>query len=278
MVARKFSFLIAGFVAVILITPVYTIACSCITSYKPWIAVFSDADAVFTGRVHSVIPHSKAKRRDDDSRGDHTVTFEVIKKYKGLEPSTRLISLESDYDSSSCSFAVDSRKGPRRGEEWIIVAHRSDVPQMFFGGSCNESRKIRGKQDLINIESHAFKFSERQGVIGAVVRNYMHMVKETEVTLSGEGISKTQRVDEDGYYWFPLENPGEYTITARIPFQTSLIGAALFPKIFKVLDSETEFSYTVNLESGQFHYNEVNVNDPKRDPFESFRISDKKTR
>lgn len=181
----------------IAVVPALAKACTCIESYAPWIAEFSEADAVFVGKVHSVIPI--ARKSEDSFLGDRIVTFEVGKKYKGVGSSTRLISLYADYNSSSCSFGVDSRKGPRKGEMWLVLAHKGDSPQMSFGGSCNASTKVDSKSIKI-IEAEAFKFPQKQGILGSVVRNYMSLAKNVEVSLRGEGIDSTLTVDADGYF------------------------------------------------------------------------------
>ena len=61
--------------------------------------------------------------------------------------------------------------------------------------------------------------------------------------------------------------PGTYSVTGKIPFRTTLINAVLFPETFDTSDAGTTFTYTVDIKSGEFHYNEVNVNDPRVDPF-----------
>jgi hypothetical protein len=249
--------------------PMMASACTCYASYSPWIADFSEADDVFTGKVNSVLPIKR--KRHEDFVGDRLVTFQVVKSYKGIASSTRLISLYSDYDSSSCSFGVDSRKGPRVGETWIVVANKTETPQMFFGGSCNASRKIRSDDQLKAIESEAFKFTQRQGIVGTVVRNYMNLAKEVEITLTGEGTNRTIKVDGDGYYWFPLERAGKFSVMGRIPFRTTLISAVLFPHAFGIAGTETRFTYTVDLKDDEYHYNEINVNDPSEDPFSKFK-------
>lgn len=236
-------------------------ACTCVASYSPWIAHFSNADAVFVGRVRAVIPVKR--KRDEVFLGDRIVTFEVSKAYKGIAASTRLISMYSDYGSTSCSFGVDSRKGPRVGEKWIVLAYTTETPQMFFGGSCNASRKIRSKAHLQAIEDEAFKFPQRHGVLGSVVLSYLTLAKDVEVTLKGGEVNMTLKVDAEGYYWFPLDRPGKYSVTGKIPFRTTLINAVLFPEIFEASNFGTTFTYNVDLKDGEYHYNELNVNEPR---------------
>ena len=255
--------------AVIFLLATIANACTCYASYSPWIADFSEADAAFVGKVNTVTPVKR--KRNETFVGDRLVTFEITKAYKGVAQSTRLISLYSDYDSSSCSFGVDSRNGPSVGETWIVIANKTETPQLFFGGSCNASRKIRSDDQLKAIESEAFKFPQRQGMVGSVVRNYMSLAKDVEITLTGDGINKTVKVDADGYYWFPLEKPGRYSITCRIPFRATLISAVLFPTTFEASGSGTIYSYTADLKEGEYHYNEINVNDPSEDPFSKFK-------
>jgi hypothetical protein len=149
---------------------------------------------------------------------------------------------------------------------------------MFFGGSCNASRKIRSNKQLRAIEEQAFKFPQRQGILGSVVLNYMNLAKDVELTIEGEGILETKKVDDDGYYWFPLERPGRYSLSARIPFHTTLIKAAQFPEFFESLGAETKFKYIVDLNEDEYHYNEVNVNAPHIDPFQKYRIPERKNK
>jgi hypothetical protein len=246
-----------------LIASIEVSACTCIESYSPWIAEFSDADAVFAGKVHSVTRLKRNRKSSGDFLGDRIVTFEIVKTYKGLPGSTRLISLYSDYDSTSCSFGVDDRRGPSVGEKWIVVANKTETPQMFFGGSCNPSRKIGSKRDLEAIEQEAFKFPERQGILGSVVLNYTALTKNAEVTISGEGVNKTSKVDSEGYYWFPLPRPGKYIVSVKVPFATTLINAVQFPETIDKSGANTTFNYTVQLKEAEFHYNELNVNEPR---------------
>lgn len=247
--------------AIAVIAPGAAIACTCVESYAPWIAEFSSSDVVFSGKTHSVIPIKR--NRDEDFRGDRLVTFEVEKRYKGLVASTKMISLYSDYNSTSCSFGVDSRKGPSVGETWIVFADKTETPQMFFGGSCNASRKIKSKEQLKAIEVEAFKFSERQGIVGSVVLNYMVLAKKVEVSLTGEGVNEIANVDADGYYWFPLPRPGKYVVSVKLPFSTTLINAVQFPETIDKSETNTTFVYTVQLKQDEFHYNELNVNEPR---------------
>lgn len=261
---RSFNVFSAGsIVAFLLFLPTVTYGCSCVESFAPWIAEFSNADAVFTGKVRSVLPVKRS--RDEEFVGDRLVTFEIAKAYTGVAGSTRLISLYSDYMATSCSFGVDDRKGPARGETWIVLAHKTDTPQMFFGGSCNASRKITSKNELLSIEREAFKFEQKQGIVGSVKLNYTELAKDVEVSLVGEGVNETAKVDANGYYWFPLKRPGRYTVTATIPFRTTLIDAVYFPQSFDKLGSQTRFTYSVDLKDGEYHYNEVNVNELRKD-------------
>ena len=141
---------------------------------------------------------------------------------------------------------------------------------MFFGGSCDSSSKVSSK-GLKNFETEVFKFPQKQGILGSVVRNYMSLVKDVEVTLQGEGTTQTTKVDAEGYYWFPLEKPSRYTVTGRIPFYTTLISAVWFPSVFESSESGTIYTYTIDLKEGEYHYNEVNVNDPSEDPFSKYK-------
>lgn len=259
------AFLGCVFVATLVFAAMTVTACTCVRSYAPWVAEFSEANAVFVGKVRSVTPISR--QSEDSVRGDRIVTFEVAKKYKGIESSTRLISLYADYDSSSCSFRADSRMVPRRGETWIVLGSHLNSPQMSFGGSCNSSQRVKSKEQLSAIEREAFKFQEPQGIVGSVVQNYMTLMKNVEVSIVGDGVAKTVSVDSEGYFWFPLLQPGKYTIRGIIPFRTSLIGAVYWPETFDAKDSQTIFIYHVDLKAGEYHYNELNVNDPPKDPF-----------
>lgn len=263
MIKLSTVFSVSFLVGAALFVPGVVNACTCVESFAPWIAEFSNSDAVFTGKVRAVIPIKFS--RDEEFVGDRIVTFEIVKAYKGIPSSTRLISLYSDYATTSCGFWVDDRKGPRKGETWIVLANRAATPQMFFGGSCNASRKIESKKHLLSIEDEAFKFQQRQGIVGSVKLNYMTLAKDVELLLVGEGVNERQKVDADGYYWFPLEQPGRYSLTATIPFRTTLIDAVHFPQSFDTAGAKTMFTYIVNLKEGEYHYNEVNVNEPKKD-------------
>lgn len=258
------GFCVSVLITAVLFGPVVANACTCVESYAPWIAEFSGADAVFAGKVRAVIPVKPS--RDENFVGDRIVTFEIAKAYKGVPSSTRLISLYSDYARTSCSFGVDGRRGPAKGETWIVLANSTGTPQMSFGGSCNASRRTRSKSDLLSIEKEAFKFQQQQGIVGSVKLNYTALAKDVEISLAGEGVNETAKVDVDGYYWFPLERPGRYSVTATIPFHTTLIDAVHFPQSFDQSGSQTRFSYTVDLKVGEYHYNEVNVNEHARIP------------
>ncbi len=258
-------------ISIVLFVPVVANACTCAESFAPWIAEFSNADAVFSGKVRSVIPVKRS--RGEDFVGDRLVTFEIAKAYKGVPGSTRLISLYSDYATTSCSFEVDDRKGPVKGETWIVLANRTETPQMSFGGSCNASRRIGSKSELLSIEKEAFKFRQQQGIVGSVKLNYTALAKDVEISLVGEGVNEKAKVDVDGYYWFPMERPGRYSVTATIPFHTTLIDAVHFPQSFDQSGSQTRFMYLVDLKVGEYHYNEVNVNEPRSVLFQNSRTS-----
>lgn len=250
-------------VVVILISAEVLNACTCISSYAPRIAEYSESNAVFVGKVQSVTKIRKSERAILGDGVDRIVTFRIEKNYKGIEPSTKLISLFADYNSTSCSFAVDDRNGPRVGETWIVFAYRfQDKHNMSFGGSCNSSNKLQSRNGPKEIEREIFKFREKQGILGSVVIDFTKLSREAEAVLIGEGIERTARVDSEGYFWFPLEKAGNYRVTIKVPFVTTLIDAAKFPDTVEKTISSTSFSYNVVLGENDFNYNELNVNKP----------------
>ncbi|MDM7921412.1 MAG: carboxypeptidase-like regulatory domain-containing protein, partial [Pyrinomonadaceae bacterium] len=259
----KRQFLFAAFVFIPFL-PASAEACSCRASFTPWLAELSDSNAVFVGKVRSVVKVDP----DDDGFGfvtpDRRVTFEIEKTYKGLDASIRLVSMYADYERTSCSFAVDDRKGPRVGEKWIVFASEMDTRgEMFFGGSCNASRKLNSTKQLASIEDGFNRLKGRQGIAGSIVLNYTKLATNFEVEIAGEGLKQRSKADADGYYWFPLEKPGRYTIRVILPFKTELFNAYNYPKSVESSPSATTIVYEVELRDGQFHYNEFNVSEPE---------------
>lgn len=245
----------ASIPAILLLSTTATVGCSCIVSYPPLLASYSSSDAVFVGKVRYVVKIPRAK--EQDFRGDRIVTFEVKSRYKGILPETKLVSLYADYESSSCSFFG---KGPRVGETWAVFADRmGEKPQMSFGGTCNRSNKIRSNDYAANFEKELFRFKEKQAIVGSILVNYLALANVVEAKVEGEGVSTIVNADSDGYFWFPLERPGTYRVTIKIPFAIKIYAVTRYPDKIDISKTESVLSYTVDLKEDQFDYNEVNV-------------------
>lgn len=242
----------------------YTFACSCRDSFTPLIVHYSRTNSVFVGKVMSIKKLGNIPK-EDIWRKNILVEFEIQKVFKGIEVSTKRISLITNTYAGTCG----SDKPPRIGQKWIVFVYKNEENNhLYFGGMCDASNYLETDSDLSYYEDKIASIKEKQAIIGTLVNDAKDKgIKNIEVTLEGEGQKFSTKTNENGLYYFPVSSKGNYKITINIPFPAYSLTSSFSVEDKLTKESADEYAkplndivtYYVQLKDNEFHYNEIDI-------------------
>ena len=197
-------------------------ACTCLDYGVPACSLFSNADAVFVGKIERIT--SAMGDRDESvqlggvgslsSRGSGLiwVHFTLEHAFKGVSGKTVKA---LTYRGTSCDLEV------KAGQRWLIFAHRNDETSNLSFGACGGNGGIEKNSPLI---AELEKLSNQSGPLsirGRVAENQYSSVKGARAVLTGNGLNLEAVTDDEGSYSFEVPRAGPYTVKVIVPFSAT---------------------------------------------------------
>ena len=199
-------------------------ACTCLDYGAPICSLFSNAEAVFVGKIQRIT--SAMGDRDESvqlggvgsisSRGGGLiwVHFTLEHAFKGVSGKT---ARALTYRGTSCDLEV------KEGQRWLIFAHRNDETNQLNFGACDGNQWIEKSSPLIAELEKLSKQSGALSIRGRVAEEQYSSVKDARAVLTGNGLTLETVTDGDGSYSFEVPGPGRYTVKVIVPFSASLM-------------------------------------------------------
>lgn len=199
-------------------------ACTCVDYGVPTCSLFSNADAVFVGKIERITSAMGDKDASVElggvgsisSRGSGLiwVHFTLDHAFKGVNGKTVKA---LTYRGTSCDLSV------KEGQRWLIFAHRDKETSNLSFGACDGNGTIEKNSPLIaeleKLSKHSGPFSIR----GRVAEQRYSNVKGARAVITGNGINLETVTDDDGSFSFDLPRAGSYTVKVIVPFSATLM-------------------------------------------------------
>src|SRR5215813_2587960 len=194
-------------------------ACTCLDYGVPPCTLFSEADAVFVGKIERIT----SAMGDNDasvqlggvgsisSRGSGLiwVHFTLEHAFKGV--SGKIIKALT-YRGTSCDLEV------KEGQRWLIFAHRDRETSNLSFGACDGNRGIEKDSPLIAELEKLSKQSGPLSIRGRVAEEQFSSVKGAKAVITSNGLNLQTVTDDDGSYSFEVPTAGPYTVKVIVPF------------------------------------------------------------
>lgn len=228
-------------------------ACSCIDSDVPFCALYTDAEAVFVGKVHkiSVIKKNSTATRNEKGQitelalGSAVIDFRIEKAFKGdLSGSVKIATTRG----TSCDIDIN------KGERWLIYAYENKQTGLLGIGFCSGSHRIDAQSEEISRLDTYSKGILKPRIIGKIFdRSRYEGVRNSQIEVTGKEFSFST---QSPYGWFEIEVPqnGIYEVKVTVPFNAKQSGQV--EPALKMLgkDNETIFTYQVEATNSRCNY------------------------
>ena len=199
-------------------------ACTCVDYGVPTCSLFSNADAVFVGRIEritSAIGDKDASVQlggvgSISSRGSGLiwVHFTLEHAFKGVNGKTVKA---LTYRGTSCDLGV------KEGQRWLIFAQRDEETSNLSFGACDGSGDIEKNSPLIAELEKLSKHSGPISISGRVAEQQFNNVKGAKAIITGNGLNLETVTDDEGSYSFEVPRAGQYRVKVIVPFSASLM-------------------------------------------------------
>ncbi|HKU73616.1 MAG TPA: carboxypeptidase-like regulatory domain-containing protein, partial [Pyrinomonadaceae bacterium] len=221
-------------------------ACTCVDYGVPTCSLFSNADAVFVGRIEritSAIGDKDASVQlggvgSISSRGSGLiwVHFTLEHAFKGVNGKTVKA---LTYRGTSCDLGV------KEGQRWLIFAQRDEETSNLSFGACDGSGDIEKNSPLIAELEKLSKHSGPISISGRVAEQQFNNVKGAKAIITGNGLNLETVTDDEGSYSFEVPRAGQYRVKVIVPFSASLMRRADDRPIDeKAEETQTVFEYS----------------------------------
>ncbi len=237
-----------------------TLACTCSDYGVPSCKRYSDADAVFVGKIERITSAADEKDASVTSKGLNSISwdslglivvhFKVEKSFKGVQSK---ILKALTYKGTSCDLKV------KKGQRWVVFASKDEETGFLSFGSCGGNYEIENNTDEPTEIGNISKGIVKANIIGRIAEDsFADGTKDIKVNLEGDGTNFSTVTDKNGYYKFANLQPGFYKVKLFIPFSA----AAFTNKNLKSLKStptetETVFEYEVEVQKGVCDYESI---------------------
>lgn len=199
-------------------------ACTCVDYGVPTCSLFSNADAVFVGKIERITSAMGDKDASVQlggigsisSRGSGLiwVHFTIEHAFKGVNGKTVKA---LTYRGTSCDLGV------KKGQRWLIFAHRDKETSNLSFGACDGNGTIEKNSPLIAELEKLSRHSGPISVRGQVTEQQFNKVKGAKAVITGNGVNLETVTDDEGSYSFEVPGAGQYTVKVIVPFSASLM-------------------------------------------------------
>jgi len=199
-------------------------ACTCLDYGAPTCALFSRSDAVFVGKIERITSAMGDKDASVQlggvgsisSRGSGLiwVHFTLEHAFKGVSGNTVKA---LTYRGTSCDLGV------KKGQRWLIFAHRDDETSKLNFGACEGNGVIEKNSPLIAEFEKLSKHSGPLSIRGRVAEQQYISVKGAKAVITGNGLNLETVTNEDGSFSFDVPSAGSYTVKVIVPFSATLM-------------------------------------------------------
>ena len=222
-----------------------SIACRLSESGEPSCALWTRADAVFSGKVLKVEGIPKGEGFPEGSK---KIRFQVLQNFKGVDnPTFAVVSPVLTGTVGADNF--------KKGETWIVYA-KNDI----VGKSFTEFRRVKvppkeacGELETLKDIIAGKTSAAIAGQIFSSARN-ADLSESEEITVEGNGKRFSAKTIANGIFNIPVPSAGTYQVELKFPYKASfkwdenLLGTSLTEGI------PTVFKYEVRLNDGDCHF------------------------
>ena len=202
------SVAVAGALSATLLVPSASDACSCSGFALPCDDAIWRADAVFVGRVESIVPEGTERR----------VELEGVEVFRG--PQASRMTIATGYSGGDCGYPF------RVGESYLVYASRASDGRLYTS-ICSRTRSVGEAADDIAYARSIARIDPRSTArlaghvqlweYAAPPVSQLKRVPGVRVTASGGGLTFTTRADDRGEFELDGLPLGEYEVTASAP-------------------------------------------------------------
>lgn len=221
-------------------------ACTCVDYGVPTCSLFSNADAVFVGKIERITSAIDDKNASVELGGVGSISsigsgliwvhFTLEHAFKGVNGKTVKA---LTYRGTSCDLGV------KKGQRWLIFAQRDDETSNLSFGACGGSGAIEKNSPLM---AELEKLSRQGGPIsirGRVAEEQFNNVKGAKAVITGNGLNLETVTDDNGSYSFEVPSAGQYTVKVIVPFSAALMRSPDDRPIdAKPEETQTAFEYS----------------------------------
>jgi hypothetical protein len=224
-------------------------ACQCAEHGTPVCASFWRSDAVFVGRLVSI---TSLKIKPD-------TTYKYVALNFVVEESLRGVSSKRVIVGTSTGNLCDSKF--EKGNRYLVYASLdTGANQLFTGGICSPTRRADNAEEVLQELRKLTRRNVTETISGRVVRRLYQGVPGIRIRVEGEGATLETISRKYGDFSFTLPGPGQFKVTAYVPYPTS--GSTYSDDVFltrQVTAELTTFTYDLNLKKNECHYLELDV-------------------
>lgn len=206
--------------AVLLVSPSLSHACSCVTA-SPICSAYWQTPVIFRGKVIelTLVSHTETPVKNLDGSTSSIVSpgfirarFSVLEAFRG-EPQKEMTVVTSE-QSSACGFSFEA------GGEYVVFALAKQASDELWTSKCTLTHKLEvGKEDVDLTWMRALPAAPSGATIfGKLVppHGLENAVPPARISILGPEVRDTLP-DKKGHYAFDGLSPGEYTASALMP-------------------------------------------------------------
>lgn len=242
-------------------------ACTCTDYNVPTCKLFGDADAVFVGKIDSIVPAKGGKDPQVSLNGVGSISsretnlvlvqFSVERAIKGVNSN---VVTALTYGGTSCDLGV------KVGQRWLIFASKSGINGPLGFGACGGSNELTYSDAKIKELEALLDPNGPFTVQGRIRLDLYNPIRGANVFLSGQGAHLESQTDEQGFYFFRVPKPGIYHVKLTVPFSAGPIFFTPIPppnyKREKLSETESIIKYDTKVTPGSCSYQ----------PFDLFKL------
>ena len=239
-------------------------ACQCAEHGTPLCASFWRHDAVFVGRLVSI---KSLKTKPDDIYQYVALHFVVEEPFRGVLSKRVVVGTST---GSICDKKFE------KGNRYLVFASLdTETNQLFTGGICSPGGRVDYAGEALSELRKITTQNVAETISGKVVRQIYQGLPGIKVRVEGNGTTLETTSSKWGQFSFTLPGPGQYKVSAYVPYATS--GFTFADDVFLQRHARpdlTTFSYDLNLKKNECHYLELNIfeQDPRATATVSGRV------
>ena len=226
-------------------------ACQCVEYGTPLCASFWRHDAVFVGRLVSI---KSLKTKPDDIYTYSALHFVVEEPFRGISSKRVIVGTTM---GNLCDKKFE------KGNRYLVFASLdTETNQLFTGGICSPGRLVDHAGDDLTYLRKVTTQTVPETISGKVVVRRYEGVPGLKIRVEGEGTTLETTSSKDGKFSFTLPGPGQFKVSAYVPYPTS--GFSYAEGVFLMTDVTprlTTISYDLNLKKNECHYLELDIVD-----------------